>query len=196
MGTYPQLPKECNACTNAAGCTACCKWCIVYTLSISHRENRDPHGNFQRHATYGYFPSKPQASKNPAKNPAEPITKTQRNLLEKPTDWVQGCEVSRFHRSSQVFTSLHRLPQVFTGLHRSSQLFTGFHRFSSVFTGLHRCSQVFTGYTSCHGFSQVFTGLHRFSQVFTCLHRFSHVLKGHSKKFKTQRQPFKTQRRA
>ena len=31
------------------------------TLSISHRENRDPHGNFQRNATYGYFPAKPQA---------------------------------------------------------------------------------------------------------------------------------------
>ena len=53
------------------------------------------------------------ASKNPAKNPAESITKTQRHL-EKPsgtgrhTDWVQGWGVSRIHRSSQVFTELHR----------------------------------------------------------------------------------------
>ena len=92
------------------------------------------------------------ASKNPAKNPAESITKTQRNLLEKPsetgghTDWVQGWEVSRIHRSSQVFTGFHRSSQVFTGLHRSSQVFTSFHRFSQVFTGLHRSSQVFTGF--------------------------------------------------
>ena len=146
------------------------------------------------------------ASKNPAKNPAESITTTQRNLLEKPsetgghTDWVQGWEVSRIHRSSQVFT---RFSQVFTGLHRSSQVFTGFHRFSQVFTGLHRFSQVFTGFrrfsgyrssqvftglhrssqvfTGFHGFhrfSQVFTGLHRFSQVFTGFHRFSQVFTG------------------
>ena len=87
------------------------------------------------------------ASKNPAKNPAESITKTQRNLLEKPsetgghTDWVQGWEVSRIHRSSQVFTGLHRSSQVFTGLHRFSQVFTGFHKSSQVFTGLHRFSQ-------------------------------------------------------
>ena len=132
------------------------------------------------------------ASKNPAKNPAESITKTQRNLLEKPsetgghTDWVQGWEASRIHRSSQVFTRVHRFSQVFTGLHRSSQVFTGFHGFSQVFTGLHRFSQVFTG---LHRFSQVFTALHRFSQVFT-------GFKGHSKILKTQRQPFKTQRRA
>ena len=66
--------------------------------------------------------------------------------------------------------------QVFTG-------FTGFHRFSQVFTGLHRSSQVFTSF-------------HRFSQVFTGFHRFSKVFKGHSKILKTQRQPFKTQRRA
>ena len=133
------------------------------------------------------------ASKNPAKNPAESITTTQRNLLEKPsetgghTDWVQGWEVSRIHRSPQVFT---RFSQVLTGFHRSSQVFTGFHRFSQVFTGLHRSSQVFTGF---HRFSQVFTGLHR---VFTGFHRFSQVFKGHSKILKTQRQPFKTQRRA
>ena len=104
------------------------------------------------------------ASKNPAKNPAESITKTQRNLLEKPsetgghTDWVQGWEVSRIHRSSQVFTGFHRSSQVFTGFHRFSQVFTGFHRSSQVFTGLHRFSQVFTG------FSQVFTGFHGFSK--------------------------------
>ena len=34
---------------------------VVPALSISHRENRDSHGNFQRNATYGYFPAKPQA---------------------------------------------------------------------------------------------------------------------------------------
>ena len=134
-----------------------------------------------------------KSSEEPSGNP---LQKTQRNPLEKPsetgghTDWVQGWEASIIHRSSQVFTRVHRSSQVFTGLHRFSQAFTG-SQVSQVFTGLHR---FFTGF---HRFSQVFTGFHRRPQVFTALH--SQVFtgfKGHSKILKTQRQPFKIQRRA
>ena len=108
------------------------------------------------------------ASKNPAKNPAESTTKTQKPVRETQRN-------RRTHRLGSVLGGV-KDSQVFTGLHRSSQVFTGLHRFSQVFTGSHR-------------FSQVFTELHRTSQVST-------DLQGHSKLLKTQRQPFKTQRRA
>ena len=63
------------------------------------------------------------------------------------------------------------------------------HRYGSGLGGV-KDSQVFTG------LHPVFTGFHRFSQVFTGSHRFSQIFTGHSKLLKTQRQPFKTQRRA